>query len=391
MHTSPPPQSPRRSGGQPAAPGRVGRPGWLGRVGQPGRVEQAKRVGRVATGVLAGALTLAACGGSTPTQSGSTTTSTSSGAAPSTSSRSTPATTGGAKGTANVAYAGSLEYLNETVVGPAFHRATGNAYEGRGGGSFGLSKEILAGEITPNVFESLGAAPIAPLVPRYTTWWVRFAASPIVVAYNPSTRFAPELRAIAAGKRPLADLFRLFESPGFLLGRTNPNTDPQGQAFVEMVQLAERQLHLPSGAAARILGSLDNPAQVFAETALEARLEAGQLDAASAFRSQAIQLHLPYVSLPASLNFGEPSEAATYASASLRLSDGTVVHGSPLVLDITTIGRPAPTAAGTFVAYVLSRAGQNELAAAGYTLLAPTAFGNRADVPASVVAELGGS
>lgn len=344
------------------------------------------------TGVLlAGALTLAACSGSTATRPGAAATSTSSGASPATASAATPTTAGRAKGTADVAYAGSLEYLNETVVGPAFHRATGNGYEGRGGGSFGLSKEILAGEITPNVFESVGAAPITALVPRYTTWWVRFAASPIVVAYNPSTRFAPELRAIAAGKRPLADLFRLFEAPGFLLGRTNPNTDPQGQAFVEMVQLAERQLHLPSGTAGRVLGSPDNPAQVFAETALEARLEAGQLDAASAFRSQAIQLHLPYVSLPASLNFGEPSEAATYASASLRLSDGSVVHGSPLVLDITTIGKPAPAAAGAFVAYVLSPAGRRELANGGYTLLAPTVFGSRRDVPAPVAAELGGS
>lgn len=341
--------------------------------------------------MLAGALTLAACGDSVATKSRPTATDTSSGVSPTTAPATTPTTAGRAKGTADVAYAGSLEYLNETVVGPAFQRETGNTYQGRGGGSFGLSKEILAGEITPNVFESVGAAPITALVPRYTTWWVRFAASPIVVAYNPSTRYAPELRAIAAGKRPLADLFRLFEMPGFLLGRTNPNTDPQGQAFAEMVQLAERQLQLPPGTAGRVLGSLDNPAQVFAETALEARLEAGQLDAASAFRSQAIQLHLPYVTLPASLNFGEPSETATYASASLRLTDGSVVHGTPLVLDITTIGRPSPTAASAFVAYVLSPAGQRELAKGGYTLLAPAVFGSRRDVPASVAAELGGS
>lgn len=288
---------------------------------------------------------------------------------------STQNTSAHARETANVAYAGSLEYLNEHVIGPAFARATGDVYEGRGGGSFGLAHDIAAGEISPNVFESIGGAPIAELEPRFTRWYVTVASSPIVLAYNPHTSFAPRLAAIAAGRAPFTELFSLLRTPGFLLGRTNPATDPQGQAFYEMVELATVRYHLPASTTSAVLGSLENPSQVYSETSLEARLESGQLDAASAFRSQAIQLHLPYIALPAAIDFGDPADAATYATASLTLPDGSVVHGHALTLAVTTLGRHDQGAAMAFVDYVIDGAGREALAAGGYTLLRPTVTG----------------
>lgn len=298
-----------------------------------------------------------------------------------------------AGGTADVAYAGSLANLNETVIGPAFTRATGHPYQGRGAGSLGLSQEIRSGEVTPNVFESVGAAPITALGRRYPGWYIRFAASPLVVAYSPASHDAAQLRAIAAGRRPLADLFTLMAAPGFRLGRTNPNIDPQGAAFAEMLELAQSTLHLPAGTVAEILGgpagSATSP-EVFAETALEPRLQAGQLDAASAFLSQAVQLHLPYVALPASINMGDPAQAAHYATGKVKLANGTTVSGAPLTLDITTIGGTDPQAADAFISYLLSPAGRAELARGGYTLLTPTAFGKTSAIPASIRRELGG-
>jgi molybdate/tungstate transport system substrate-binding protein len=296
-------------------------------------------------------------------------------------------------GTADVAYAGSLENLNEKVIGPAFTRATGYGYSGRGAGSVGLSQEIKSGEITPNVFESVGSKPITALEPKFTTWYVRFAASPLVVAYNPASRYASQFEAIASGKKPVSDLFTLMETPGFRLGRTNPNTDPQGAAFAEMIELAQRQYGLPPGAVAKILGGPAASAQsseIFAETALEPRLEAGQLDASSAFLSQAVQLHLHYIPLPPAINMGDPADAPAYAKASLRLADGTVSRGAPLVVDITTIGSADKAAADAFVAYVLSKAGLAAAKAGGYTLLTPTAFGDIRAIPAAVRSELGG-
>ncbi|HVB77957.1 MAG TPA: extracellular solute-binding protein [Candidatus Nitrosotalea sp.] len=291
-------------------------------------------------------------------------------------------------GTADVAYAGSLQLLMESKLGPNFSARSGYAYRGRGAGSFALAREIESGEIAPNVFASVGPAPITQLEPKLTRWYVQIASSPIVVVYNPQSRFAPVLSAVAHGQRPLADLFSVLAQRGFMLGRTNPDTDPQGQAFYEMVELAQSSLQLPAGSVTRILGALDNPAQVFEETALEARLQAGQLDAASAYLSQAVQLHLPYIALPATLNFGNPAAAAAYAGASLRLSNGTTVHGAPLVVDVTQLTGTDAAAAAAFVAYLLSPAARASFKAAGYQLLTPALFGDGARVPAEVRHEI---
>jgi molybdate/tungstate transport system substrate-binding protein len=295
-------------------------------------------------------------------------------------------------GTASVAYAGSLENLNEKVVGPAFTKAKGYGYSGRGAGSDALSQEIISGEITPNVFESIGAKPIEALEPRFTRWYVQFAASPLVIAYNPASKYASQFREYATGKKPLGGLFRLLATPGLRLGRTDPNIDPQGAAFILMLMLAQKQYHLPADIVTKILGgppAASSSPEIFDETALEPRLQAGQLDAASAFRSQAVQLHLDYIPLPASISFGDPALAAHYATASFKLSDGTLEQGKPLVVDITTIGKPAP-AAVAFVSYVLSRAGLALHQQGGYTLLTPTAFGDLSAIPAPIRRELGG-
>ena len=297
-------------------------------------------------------------------------------------SRAAPA--GLAPGMAEVAYAGSLLKLNEGTVGPAFTKATGIPYQGQGGGALGLAQEIRSGEITPNVFESIGAGPIAVVEPRLTDWYLSVAASPIVVAYNPRSRFAPELRAIARHDRPMRDLFTLMEQNGFLLGRTNPATDPQGQAFALMVHLAAATYHLGPGAAARILGPLTTSREIFSETALEPRLQAGQLDAASAFLSQAVQLHLAYVALPATIDFGYPRLAATYARARATIPGVGRVHGVPLVVDLTTIGTTDPQAAAQFIAFQLNPRIRGAFAKGGYTLLDPTLHGDLADVPAVV-------
>jgi molybdate/tungstate transport system substrate-binding protein len=298
---------------------------------------------------------------------------------------------------ANVAFAGSLLYVDNEVVGPAFERSSGYLYRGRGGGSFGLAREIQAGEIFPNVFESVGGAPVRLLEPRFTTWYLRFAASPLVIAYNPRSPYAKVFEAVAQGKAPLADAFLAMAKPGFLLGRTNPGTDPQGRAFVMMVELAQRDLGLPPGTVEKILGkgvlhgTGGRRSQIFAETALESELQAGVLDAASAFLSEAIQLHLHYVALPPELDFGSPAFQSSYASATMEVPGNQpgrlqTVHGSLLSIDVTVIAprdgkqgssesRQSAKAARAFVAYLISPAGRREYAKEGFLQLPPELFG----------------
>jgi molybdate/tungstate transport system substrate-binding protein len=301
-------------------------------------------------------------------------------------------------GTANVAYAASLTYLNEQVFGPAFKTATGYKYVGTPGPSDGLSSEIAAKTIFPNVFISVGGTPITDLGSKFTKWYVQYASTAIVVAYNPASKYAPQFKAIASGKKPLAALFTLMQKPGFKLGRTDPNIDPQGRAFIYMLELAQMKYHLPKDTVTKILGGPLASAksnQIFEETALDARLQAGQVDAASAYLSQAKQLHLHYIALPPDINLGEAALAAQYAKASITITGTTgkeTKTGGPLVLDITTISGAKDAAAGNaFVAYVLSPAGRALYAEqGGYTLLTPTLTGPSSAVPAAIRKELGG-
>jgi molybdate/tungstate transport system substrate-binding protein len=294
-------------------------------------------------------------------------------------------------GTADVAYASSIQYLNEKIIGPAFHKATGYTYSGRSGASGELSSNIASGEITPNVFESVGGDNITPLEPKFTKWYVQYATTSIVVAYNPASKYASQLKAIGSGAKPLTDLFTLFGTPGFKLGRTDPNIDPQGRAFIYMLELAQAKYHLAADAVTKILGgplASASSSQIYSEASLDATLQSGQLDASSAYLSQAIQLHLPYISLPADINLGSPADAAAYHKASITITGNSTKHGSPLTIDITTIGKPS--AAGTaFVAYVLSTAGLALHRQGGYTLLTPTLSGDASAVPAAVKSQLG--
>ena len=158
-----------------------------------------------------------------------------------------------------------------------------------------------------------------------------------------------------------------------------------------MLQLAQQQYHLPAGTVTKIAGtplaSASSP-QVYSEAALPATLQSGQLDAASAYQSQAIQLHLPYIKLPASINLGDAADAALYKKASVKIATGETKHGSPLVIDITTIGKP--TKAGlAFVSYVLSPAGLALHRQGGYTVFKPQIFGTASAVPPSIAKEAG--
>ncbi len=306
---------------------------------------------------------------------------------------STPASAAYAKptGTVNVAYAASLTFLNEKVVSPAFTAADGYKFSGFGMPSGALEAEIAAGVIHPNVFESVGGDNITPLEPKFTQWYIQYAGTSMVIAYNPHSRYAGQFRAYAAGKLPLAGLFRLLESPGLRLGRTDPNIDPQGRDFVEMLELAQSFYHLPSNTVTKILGTTNfgtaNSSEIFAESALPSILQSGQLDASSAFVTQAVELHLNYIKLPDAINLGSFADAALYHKASVKIKTG-VKHGSPQVIDITIIGNPTP-AAIAFVRYTLSAAGLAEYRHGGFAILTPTIFGTVTAVPPAILSDLG--
>jgi molybdate/tungstate transport system substrate-binding protein len=308
-----------------------------------------------------------------------------------TGSSSSPGT--GHTGTASVAYAASLTFLNEKDASPAFTKAEGYQYSGTGNASGALEADIAAGEIHPNVFESVGGDNITPLEPKFTKWYVQYAGTHMVLAYNPKSKYASQFKAFSSGKKPLKDLFKLLETPGLKLGRTDPNIDPQGRDFIYMLELAQSYYHLPSDTVAKILGTKSfgtaNSSQIYAESSLDSTLQSGQLDAASAFVTQAIELHLDYIPLPSAINLGSSADAAQYAKTSVTITGNVTKHGDPQVIDVTLIGKPTP-AGIAFVKYTLSPAGLAQYKAGGFTLLKPSVTGDSAAIPSAIKSELGG-
>ena len=295
-------------------------------------------------------------------------------------------------GTASVAYAASLTFLNEKDVAPAFTKADGYSYTGQGNTSGSLEMDIASGEIHPNVFESVGGDNITPLEPKFTKWYVQYAGTSMVLAYNPKSKYASQFKAIADGKKPMKDLFTLLQTPGLKLGRTDPNTDPQGRDFIFMLELAQSHYHLPPDTVGKILGTRDfgtaNSPQIYAESSLDSTLESGQLDAASAFVTQATELHLAYIPLPTAINLGSFADAAQYAKASVKITGNVVKTGDPQVIDITLIGKPTP-AGIAFVKYTLSQAGLAQYKAGGFSLPGVTVSGDRSAIPSAISSELG--
>jgi molybdate/tungstate transport system substrate-binding protein len=263
-------------------------------------------------------------------------------------------------GVLRVAYAGSMGVVMDRVLGPAFTKQTGAQFQGIGQGAYGLARLLAAGTLQADVFVSVTAGPIRVLQhAKKVGSAVPVASTEMVIAYSKTSRFAG---ALAAGP-----WWKVLEQPGFRFGRTDPHTDPQGRNIIFTMRLAERYYHQP-GFSHRVLGSVTNPAQIFTEPSLLSRLDAGQLDASSGYRSATVLRGLSMVTLPPEINLGDPSmDSAWYSKVGLTL-DGKTSHPEPLVFYAAVLNNAAnPQAARQFVALMTGHAGQQAFESHGYS------------------------
>ncbi len=259
-------------------------------------------------------------------------------------------------GPVSVLYAGSLVELMQNQIGPAFKAATGYTLNGFAGGSTALAAQIKGGVRQGDVF--ISASPTVnsqlegPANGDWVSWYASFADSPLVIGYNPHSRFASELRS--------QPWYQVVTRPGFLLGRTDPATDPKGKLTVEALQAAASRYHQPAlDALAR------STSGVYPEETLVGRLQAGQLDAGFFYTSETTAASIPTV--PVS---GEDLKA-TYTVTVLK-------------------GAPDQAGAQAFVEYLFSPAAQAMLRRAGFQLMHPARVSG-AGVPAAVARSLAGS
>jgi molybdate/tungstate transport system substrate-binding protein len=177
----------------------------------------------------------------------------------------------------------------------------------------------------------------------------------MVIAYSPKSALANAFAS--AGQTGAMPWYQILQQPGIRFGRTDPATDPQGRNIIFAMQLAESYYKQP-GMAAKILGDTVNAAQIFAEPTVEARLQSGELDAASAYRIQPGPFGLPFIQLPDEINLGNQSMHDAYQAAALTLN-GKTYHPQALVYYAAAIaGAPHTDKAAAFVQWFSSSEAQ---------------------------------
>ncbi|GBQ35161.1 extracellular solute-binding protein [Gluconacetobacter azotocaptans] len=251
----------------------------------------------------------------------------------------------------SVLYAGSLLSLMEKGIGPAFDARGEGAFVGYAGGSGALANQIRDGlrraevfiSASPKLNDTLGAGH-----GDRVRWYIEFARSPLMIGYDPRSRFAADLKA-----RPW---YEVLQQPGIRIGRTDPVLDPKGALTVQMLQRAEAAYRLP-GLASRVLGAPDNPRQVRPEESLVGRLQSGQVDVGFFYATETADLHIPDIALPPDIVV-----AAHYTVTILR-------------------DAPNPAGAERFVAFLLGPAGRAIQLRHGLDMVGPTLTGDAAALP----------
>lgn len=259
--------------------------------------------------------------------------------------------------TVNVLYAGSLVNLMERSVGPAFEKETGLHFRGYAAGSNKIANEIKGklrrGDVFISASPKVNASLMGEANGNHASWYVNFAQSPLMIGYNPKSRFAKDFKA----KR----WDQVLQEPGIRIGRTDPKLDPKGAFTVEMMTKAAEFYHQPD-LVEKTLGTPENPEQVLPEETLVGRLQSGQLDAGFFYSTETSDLKIPAIASAPELHI--------QASYTLTiLSDAQNKDG-----------------AARFANFLLSARGRELLKAHGVDVVKPTVKGNAQALPPSLQA-----
>jgi molybdate/tungstate transport system substrate-binding protein len=259
--------------------------------------------------------------------------------------------------TVNVLYAGSLVNLMERSVGPAFEKETGLQFRGYAAGSNKIANEIKGklrrGDVFISASPKVNTSLMGAANGDHVSWYVNFAESPLMIGYNPKSKFAADFKT----KR----WDQVLREPGIRIGRTDPKLDPKGAFTVEMVTQAA-DLYRQPDLVQKTLGDTENPAQVLPEETLVGRLQSGQLDAGFFYSTETSDLKIPAIR-PAP----ELQAKASYTLTILNDAQNTA-------------------GASRFVNFLLSAKGRALLAEHGVDVVKPAVTGGTEAIPSSVQA-----
>jgi molybdate/tungstate transport system substrate-binding protein len=251
--------------------------------------------------------------------------------------------------TLDVAYAGSMGSLMEGPLKRSVAQNLKLEMHGRAQGANALAQLIVGGSIRPDVFIPITPGPMLTVLHAGKADIAQpIASTEMVIAYSPQSRFAPQFDAAANGK---ANWWEILQQPGFRFGRSDPATDPQGRNIVFTMMLASKEYKRPD-LVAKILGPLVNAQQINMESSVQARMQAGELDAASAYKIQPGPFYLPYITLPKTINLSGPSVHADHPDVTLSIG-GKTYFPEPLIFYAATLKDARnPSGATAFTAWL---------------------------------------
>lgn len=261
------------------------------------------------------------------------------------------AATAKGSGPVDVLYAGSLVTLMQNDLGPAFQKATGYSVSGVSAGSTQLASEIKGGTQVADVFISAAPSVNSSLQGsangNWVSWYATFATSPLVLGYNPKSSFAKQIKT--------EPWYRVITSSGFLLGRTDPATDPKGVLAVTALNQAAKRYNEPA-----LKGLATTTGDVYPEETMVGRLQANQLDAGFFYTVEATAAGIPTVPL-------------------------TGINKLEGVYTVTVVNRaPHAAAARAFVAFLLGPKGRAIMKKNGLVPVSPPKLSGAKSVPSGL-------
>lgn len=226
------------------------------------------------------------------------------------------------------------------------------------------------------------------MYPTYADWYVKFATSDLVLAYNQEkSKYADEITP--------DNWYNILRRDGVVFGFSNPNLDPCGYRAVMVCQLAELyyndseifdDLILNNTAITmskeggtylikipEVLKPNTKTVRIRPKSVeLLALLEEGGIDYAFEYRSVAVQHNLSYVDLPPEIDLGTVAYDEFYSKVKLQGADGKTITASTIIYGITVPkNAPNPELGQEFVQFVIGDAGQKILEATGQTPIVP--------------------
>lgn len=226
----------------------------------------------------------------------------------------------------SVLAAGSLAVVLDRAVAGRFRAEHDATVHGEYHGTNAVLRMVEDGQKHPDVVISADVGLLRDrLYPRDATWDVVFAGNEVGLAYNPET----ETGARLADGDSWTGVLRDAASDEVAI--SDPDLDPLGYRAVHMLELAARKYDQPG-----LPGDVLEAAEVEPEEpALLTGLEAGSRAVAVVYRNMAIGHGIPFRTLPAELNFSDPTLAEHYASVSYTTDEGYTVPGSPMRYNAT--------------------------------------------------------